>query len=292
MVKSMTGFGQATKETPELTVQAEVRSLNSKFLDLNLRLPKSLADKEIEIRTIISDKLERGKVSVSIEFQKNVVGKTPVQINQELFKTYYQELAQLASAVHVHDANLFALALNLPEVLENKTREEINEQEWALCKEILNKALSGCEQHRQDEGNVLQQKFEDYINKIRIALQNVQQLDPKRVTRIREKLKGNVVSFFGEEGFDKNRLEQEIIFYIEKLDIQEEIVRLDTHLNYFNQILNEKNSNGKKLAFIAQEIGREINTIGSKSNDAEMQKEVVIMKEELEKIKEQLNNIV
>ncbi len=288
----MTGFGQATKETPELTVQAEVRSLNSKFLDLNLRLPKSLADKEIEIRTIISDKLERGKVSVSIEFQKNVVGKTPVQINQELFKTYYQELAQLASAVHVHDANLFALALNLPEVLENKTREEINEQEWALCKEILNKALSGCEQHRQDEGNVLQQKFEDYINKIRIALQNVQQLDPKRVTRIREKLKGNVVSFFGEEGFDKNRLEQEIIFYIEKLDIQEEIVRLDTHLNYFNQILNEKNSNGKKLAFIAQEIGREINTIGSKSNDAEMQKEVVIMKEELEKIKEQLNNIV
>ncbi|MCE2732669.1 MAG: YicC/YloC family endoribonuclease [Chryseotalea sp.] len=292
MVKSMTGFGQATKETPELTVQAEVRSLNSKFLDLNLRLPKSLADKEIEIRTIISDKLERGKVSVSIEFQKNVVGKTPVQINQELFKTYYQELAQLASAVHVHDANLFALALNLPEVLENKTREEINEQEWALCKEILNKALSGCEQHRQDEGNVLHQKFEDYINKIRIALQNVQQLDPKRVTRIREKLKGNVVSFFGEEGFDKNRLEQEIIFYIEKLDIQEEIVRLDTHLNYFNQILNEKNSNGKKLAFIAQEIGREINTIGSKSNDAEMQKEVVIMKEELEKIKEQLNNIV
>ncbi len=288
----MTGFGQATKETPELTVQAEVRSLNSKFLDLNLRLPKSLADKEIEIRTIISDKLERGKVSVSIEFQKNVVGKTPVQINQELFKTYYQELAQLASAVHVHDANLFALALNLPEVLENKTREEINEQEWALCKEILNKALSGCEQHRQDEGNVLHQKFEDYINKIRIALQNVQQLDPKRVTRIREKLKGNVVSFFGEEGFDKNRLEQEIIFYIEKLDIQEEIVRLDTHLNYFNQILNEKNSNGKKLAFIAQEIGREINTIGSKSNDAEMQKEVVIMKEELEKIKEQLNNIV
>jgi uncharacterized protein (TIGR00255 family) len=194
--------------------------------------------------------------------------------------------------VHVHDANLFALALNLPEVLENKTREEINEQEWALCKEILNKALSGCEQHRQDEGNVLHQKFEDYINKIRIALQNVQQLDPKRVTRIREKLKGNVVSFFGEEGFDKNRLEQEIIFYIEKLDIQEEIVRLDTHLNYFNQILNEKNSNGKKLAFIAQEIGREINTIGSKSNDAEMQKEVVIMKEELEKIKEQLNNIV
>ncbi|MCZ8022097.1 MAG: YicC family protein [Cyclobacteriaceae bacterium] len=292
MVKSMTGFGQATKETPELTVQAEVRSLNSKFLDLNLRLPKSLADKEIEIRTIISDKLERGKVSVGIEFQKNLVGKTPVQINQELFKTYYQELAQLASAVHVHDANLFALALNLPEVLENKTREEINEQEWALCKEILNKALSGCEQHRQDEGNVLQQKFEDYINKIRIALQNVQQLDPKRVTRIREKLKGNVVSFFGEEGFDKNRLEQEIIFYIEKLDIQEEIVRLDTHLNYFNQILNEKNSNGKKLAFIAQEIGREINTIGSKSNDAEMQKEVVIMKEELEKIKEQLNNIV
>ncbi len=288
----MTGFGQATKETPELTVQAEVRSLNSKFLDLNLRLPKSLADKEIEIRTIISDKLERGKVSVSIEFQKNVVGKTPVQINQELFKTYYQELAQLASAVHVHDANLFALALNLPEVLENKTREEINEQEWALCKEILNKALSGCDQHRQDEGNVLHQKFEDYINKIRIALQNVQQLDPKRVTRIREKLKGNVVSFFGEEGFDKNRLEQEIIFYIEKLDIQEEIVRLETHLNYFNQILNEKNSNGKKLAFIAQEIGREINTIGSKSNDAEMQKEVVIMKEELEKIKEQLNNIV
>ncbi len=288
----MTGFGQASKETPELSVQAEVRSLNSKFLDLNLRLPKSLSDKELEIRNLISDKLERGKVNVNIELQKNGLGKPAVQINKELFLEYYKQLSQLAATTHATDANLFSLALNFPEVVENKTREELTEQEWSHCKEALIKALSGCEQHRQDEGNVLHQKFIEYIATISKALENVKQIDPTRVQRVRDKLKGNTVAFFGEEGFDKNRLEQEIIFYIEKLDIQEEIVRLGTHLNYFNQVLSDKNSNGKKLGFIAQEIGREINTIGSKSNDADMQKEVVVMKEELEKIKEQLNNIL
>lgn len=288
----MTGFGQANKETPELSIQAEVRSLNSKFLDVNLRLPKSLTDKELEIRNLISDKLERGKVNVSIEFQKTGSGKPAVQINKELFLSYYQQLSELAVNTNAKDASLFNLALNFPEVIENKTREEITDQEWNLCKETLIKALNGCEQHRQDEGNVLHKKFIEYATTIHNALEQVKRLDPKRVQRVREKLKGNIVSFFGEEGFDKNRLEQEIIFYIEKLDIQEEIVRLGTHLNYFNLVLQDKNSNGKKLGFIAQELGREINTIGSKSNDADMQKEVVIMKEELEKIKEQLNNIV
>ncbi|MCU0383915.1 MAG: hypothetical protein MUF68_07580, partial [Cyclobacteriaceae bacterium] len=191
MVKSMTGFGQASKETSELSVQAEVKSLNSKFLDINLRLPKSLSDKELEIRNLISDKLERGKVNVSIELQKTGLGKPTVQINKELFTAYYQQLAQLAATTQASDTNLFSLALNFPEVVENKTREELTELEWSHCKEALIKALSGCEQHRQDEGNVLHQKFVEYISTINNALENVKQIDPTRVQRVRDKLKGN-----------------------------------------------------------------------------------------------------
>lgn len=288
----MTGFGQASYDGTTFQLNIEVRSLNSKFLDLNLRLPKLFTEKELDVRNIISEKLERGKVSISIEHQQQSQQEPQLSYNKELFSAYYTQLQKLANAVEAPQDSLFQIALNSPGVAENKFDETLNEEDWIRLKETLLKAIVKCEDFRVTEGNVLLQKFNEYLQTISNGLEEVKILDPKRVVRVRERLKGGIHEFFGDEGFDKNRLEQEIIFYIEKLDIQEEIVRLGTHLNYFTQVLKEKQSNGKKLGFIAQEIGREINTIGSKSNDAEMQKVVVVMKEELEKIKEQLNNVL
>ena len=183
-------------------------------------------------------------------------------------------------------------ALNSPDVIQSISREEVGEEVWTKVKSLLTEALKQCDDFRRDEGKVLGSMLADCCEVIGQSLEEVKMLDPKRVARVRERLKNNVTSFFGEEGFDTNRLEQEIIFYVEKLDINEEKVRLKSHLDYFMTALAEPQSNGKKLGFIAQEIGREINTIGSKSNDADIQKQVVVMKEELEKMKEQLNNIV
>lgn len=292
MIRSMTGFGQASYENGSFQLQVEVRSLNSKFLDLNLRLPKIFSEKELEVRNLISERLERGKVSVSIDHQQNTQQEPQLSYNKELFKAYYTNLQKLANAVEASQESLFQLALNSPGVTENTFDDTLNDEDWNRLKEALLTALTKCEDFRLTEGKVLLEKFNDYVSTISKGLEEVKQLDPIRVVRVRERLKGGITDFFGDEGFDKNRLEQEIIFYIEKLDIQEEIVRLGTHLKYFSQVLNDTQSNGKKLGFIAQEIGREINTIGSKSNDAEMQKVVVVMKEELEKIKEQLNNIL
>lgn len=288
----MTGFGQATLDQQGNKVSIEVRSLNSKFLDLSLRLPKLFAEKELEIRSLINEKLERGKVSIVVELQTQALAEPQVQYNEELFQTYYLRLRKLADKVVAPHDSLFSMALNSPGVIENKFDEKLSEEDWKHIRETLSSALDACDGFRATEGAVLLSKFKEYIQTIDRCLKQVIELDPKRVSRVRERLKKGVTEFFGEEGFDKNRLEQEIIFYIEKLDIQEEIVRLGTHLAYFSQVLSEKQSNGKKLGFIAQEIGREINTIGSKSNDAEMQKVVVVMKEELEKIKEQLNNVL
>jgi uncharacterized protein (TIGR00255 family) len=292
MIKSMTGFGQASFEGGHFQLNIEVRSLNSKFLDLNLRLPKLFTEKELEIRNLITEKLERGKVSISIDYQQQGQQEPQIAYNKDLFKAYYIQLQKLANTVEASQDSLFQLALNSPGVTENKFDETLTEEDWNNLKNTLLKAMADCEVFRVKEGAILLQKFHEYINTISKGLASVNEIDPKRVQRVREKLKGGIHDFFGDEGFDKNRLEQEIIFYIEKLDIQEEIVRLGTHLEYFKQVLDDKQSNGKKLGFIAQEIGREINTIGSKSNDADMQKVVVVMKEELEKIKEQLNNIL
>lgn len=292
MIKSMTGFGQHTLDDGNVQISAEVKTLNSKFLDLNLRLPKMFSDKEIEVRNLISEQLERGKVSVVIEFQLNGDAEIKQSYNQPLFVSYYTELKKLADRVVAPYDNLFELALNSPDVIQSKVREGSDEASWKQVRACLGEALKKCEDFRSDEGKVLGKMLKDCIAVIASELKHVEALDPKRVERIRERLKGNVVSFFGEEGFDTNRLEQEIIFYIEKLDINEERVRLKSHLDYFESVLREKQSNGKKLGFISQEIGREINTIGSKASDAAIQKHVVVMKEELEKIKEQLNNVV
>jgi uncharacterized protein (TIGR00255 family) len=269
-----------------------VKSLNSKFLDLNLRLPRVFSDREGEIRNLVSERLERGKVSLSIEYEQTADVVIRQTYNENLFVAYYSQLKKLADRVYAPYENLFELALNSPDVIQSNFREEAGEDAWARVKGSLQEALTRCDVFRVDEGNVLGSMLANCCSVIGESLERVKELDPKRVQRVRERLRNNVVSFFGEEGFDTNRLEQEIIFYVEKLDINEEKVRLKSHLDYFMEALRAPQSNGKKLGFIAQEIGREINTIGSKSNDAEIQKHVVVMKEELEKIKEQLSNVV
>jgi uncharacterized protein (TIGR00255 family) len=292
MIKSMTGFGQVTTDNSKLKISVEVKSLNSKFLDLGLRLPKTFSDKELELRNLVSEKLERGKVTLTVEVERYNEAEVKQTYNEVLFAAYYNALKKLADKVVAPYDQLFELALNSPDVIQNKLSEEESEEEWIQIRKAISDALIQCDGFRKDEGKVLEQKLTEYCESIASSLQHVNVLDATRVDRVRQKLKGNVVSFFGEQGYDVNRLEQEIIYYIEKLDIHEERVRLQTHLDYFLQALKESQSNGKKLGFISQEIGREINTIGSKANDAAMQKHVVAMKEELEKIKEQLGNVL
>lgn len=293
MIKSMTGFGQAVLTSDDITISVEVKSLNSKFLDLNLRLPKIFSERELELRNAVAEKLERGKVSLSIDYIQTGKQEILQTYNEPLFLAYYHELKKLAEQVNLTvNENLFHTALNSPGVIQTGVKEELDPLLWEKASELVRQAIAKCDSFRSDEGKSLCEKLVMYVKSIESALINVEEIDPKRVAKIRSKIKGSVTAFFGEEGFDANRLEQEIIFYIEKLDIHEERVRLRTHLDYFLKILTESQSNGKKLGFIAQEIGREINTIGSKANDADMQKYVILMKEELEKIKEQLNNVL
>lgn len=288
----MTGFGQASFSSGEGTLSVEVKSLNSKFFDLSLRLPKKYSEKELELRNLMAEKLERGKVSLSIDYQTGLKVEIRQQYNEALFISYFQELKKLADKVNAGHDSLFQMALNSPDVVQSNGKEELDPAEWERVLGLLIEAIGKCEHFRAEEGKSLEVKLTSYIGNIRLGLLEVEKIDPMRIEKIRSRIKGNITDFFGNEGFDANRLEQEIIFYIEKLDIHEERVRLKTHLDYFLKIMSEKQSNGKKLGFIAQEIGREINTIGSKANDAEMQKYVVMMKEELEKIKEQLNNVL
>ena len=288
----MTGFGQCVKDDGQVQLNAEVKTLNSKYLDLNLRLPKVFSDKEIEVRNLISEKLERGKVSLSVEYIPYADKQIRQSYNESLFVAYFEELAKLAGKVGVQRENLFEIALNSPDVIQNKLSETTDNEEWRKVRRCIDEAIAKCEEFRVSEGRVLEKMLTQCIGVIGRELGEIEALDPRRIQRIRERIKGNITSFFGDEGYDTNRLEQEIIFYIEKLDINEEKVRLRSHLDYFIKILSESQSNGKKLGFISQEIGREINTIGSKANDAEIQKHVVLMKEELEKIKEQLSNVL
>lgn len=289
----MTGFGLCNVSDENATLTVEVKSLNSKFQDFSLRLPKILNDMELEWRNLLSEKLERGKISFVVEYSKPGKAEIKQSYNKELFTAYYAELKRLADAVMAPSYDyIFQLALNSPDVIQTNGKEELPPSEKEKIKKAVLEAIEKCNQFREDEGKILGEKITSNIKVILGKLEEVEKLDPSRVEKIRSRLKNNITEFMNNEGIDKNRLEQEIIFYIEKLDINEEKVRLKSHLDYFLSVMNSKESNGKKLAFISQEIGREINTIGSKANDAEMQKLVVVMKEELEKVKEQLNNVL
>ena len=286
----MTGFGQAIGVVGEGAIHIELKSLNSKFLDLSLKLPAAFSEKDMEIRNLIQERLERGKIAASITFDQHLTGTPPARYHEERFVAHYLELKKLADRVMAPYDSLFEVALRSPDVSveqEEKASPEILEK----LMETLTTALAHCNNFRENEGHVLAGKLSGYIDQIEIGLTSIESLDAGRVEKIRKRLRDQVTDFFGQEGFDKNRLEQELLFYIEKLDIHEERVRLRAHLSYFRETL-KSSSAGKKLGFISQEIGREINTIGSKANDAAMQREVVSMKEELEKIKEQLNNVL
>jgi uncharacterized protein (TIGR00255 family) len=291
MLKSMTGYGLASKELDSYALSIEVKTLNSKFLDLNIRLPRQFSEKEIEIRNLISAKLERGKVNLAIDIQNKAGEGLPVGFNEALFFNYAEKFKNLAAISDLPISDVFKLALQSPNVMTALTEKE-DQVEWEDVKAVLLEALEHCDVFRMDEGKVLESKLIENLNVIQSGLIHIKNEDPVRKDRIRERIKGNFKDWLEESEFDKNRFEQELIYYFEKIDITEEIVRLETHLDYFRKNLIEGNSQGKKLGFISQEIGREINTIGSKANDAGIQKHVVIMKDELEKIKEQMLNII
>lgn len=288
----MTGFGVAGLENEQMIVQVEVRSLNSKFLDLSIRSPRQFADKEPEIRNLVQEKLDRGKVNISIEFISKGGQNLPVSINQDLFKTYYQEFKSLADQVGEKPTDLFKLALQAPNVINTISQERDESEEWNKVKEVLAEALRKCDGFRKDEGASLAEKLHENIEQIRGGLEKIKVEEPKRKEKIQQRIRGHFANWMEENSFDANRFEQELIYYFEKVDITEELVRLATHLDYFQKTMKEDAQQGKKLGFISQEIGREINTIGSKANDAEIQKHVILMKDELEKIKEQSLNVL
>ncbi|WP_439488240.1 YicC/YloC family endoribonuclease [Algoriphagus sp.] len=293
MIKSMTGFGNAGYEDERMVIQVEVRTLNSKFLDLSIRSPRQFNDKELEIRTLVQSILDRGKVSVTIDFQSKGGSEMPVSINQELFGLFYQKYKELANTVGDESQDIFKLAVQSPGVITQLTGEQRDDQEdWEQIKKVLVEALTKCNAFRQDEGNSLEEKLQGNIREIANGLKQIEAEEGNRKERIKQKIRNHFNEWLDENSFDANRFEQELIYYFEKLDITEEIVRLGTHLNYFEKCLNEDSSQGKKLGFISQEIGREINTIGSKANDAGMQKHVILMKDELEKVKEQSLNVL
>lgn len=288
----MTGYGLASLDDDNFTISAEVKTLNSKFLDLSIRSPRQFSEKELEIRNLVSGILERGKVNLTLEFSNKIQGDLPVTINEELFQQYYRRFLNMAEGVQADKSELFKIAMQSPNVISGNIERNSDPAEWEMAKIVIEKALKNCDRFRNDEGKVLEMKFKDNTQVIRSELDKVKALDPIRKDRIRNRIQNNFRDWVEENSFDQNRLEQELIFYFEKIDITEEIVRLETHLDYFDQTLSEDENQGKKLGFISQEIGREINTIGSKSNDAQLQRCVVIMKDELEKIKEQSLNIL
>ena len=287
----MTGYGKAQAERNSAVVTVEIKTLNSKFLELNLRLPKAYSEKEIEIRNLLTQQLERGKANIIVDVQSNETTEAKVEYNKPLFLKYYQQLEELAKAAGAPEHDIFRMALQQPEVSKTLA-SELEEEEWKFVEELITEAARQCDAFRLREGEALKGKLLEYTEEIRNRLQEVEKQDPVRLEGVKERLGKKLEELGQSDKIDQNRLEQELIYYIEKLDINEEKVRLKTHLDYFEQALKSSESNGKKLGFISQEIGREINTIGSKANDAGIQRHVVVMKEELEKIKEQVLNIL
>jgi len=291
MIKSMTGFGTANFDNEQGHYAVEIKSLNSKFLELSLKIPKAFADKELFIRNECTRLLERGKISISISAEQNDSTTSAATINKPLLTHYFNELKAIADSLGTSHADLLKTALNFPDVVSYK-EEKADDKEWEKVYEVFLLAVKEFQQFRMDEGAVLKTDLTMRSNKLLELLSHVEAKETTRIPLIREKLSHYLEETVGKENVDKNRFEQELIYYIDKLDITEEKVRLRSHCNYFIKALESEDANGKKLGFISQEMGREINTIGSKANNAEIQQTVVQMKEELEKIKEQLLNVL
>jgi uncharacterized protein (TIGR00255 family) len=287
----MTGFGKNQVELTNKLVTIEVKCLNSKQLDLNIRLPNLFRDKESELRSLVQQKLERGKVdfTVTIESRNEDASFT---LNKPVLMNYYRQLKELARELPGEsEANLLPLVLRMPDVMK-PAKEEPQEEEWAKLLEAITLAIDKADGFRIQEGGILEEDIRLRITKIMELLEGVTAFEEGRISNLRKKITSQIAEMLGNVEFDKNRLEQEMIYYLEKLDVTEEKVRLQKHCEYFLETLKENDSNGKKMGFIAQEIGREINTLGSKANEVNIQKIVILMKDELEKVKEQLNNIL
>ena len=297
MIYSMTGFGKSQKEAQDVQIRVEVKTLNSKFTDIFCRLPKSLSAREIEIRNYLTQQLERGKMELNVTLHKTADNSEESLLPRENISNYFNELKQLARQLgltEAHDGTLFIESLRVPSSFQSADTttetEEAVEALWIVIFDAIQEATQECKAFRAREGKIVEDKFREYIAAISLGLDQVIEQDLVRMPGIRERMRKSLLDLGLNEDFDKNRFEQEVVYYIEKFDISEEKVRLATHLTYFIDILAE--GNGKKLNFMAQEIGREINTIGSKANDSQIQRIVVNMKDELEKIKEQTANVL
>ncbi len=290
MVLSMTGFGSGEKVENGFSAEAEIKCLNSKYLDLTLRLPKALNSKESEIRSLIQKELVRGKVNLVVDWRESANTNNRASINQELLQEYYKDLKSAAEKVGDNGADLFKIALGMPDVVDTKNDEE-TEKKWEISIEAIKEALKQVNEFRKTEGANLINQLEEGLNKIVSSQEIVRGLAKERTDIVKEKLRNSLNELKDDHKVDENRFEQELIYYLEKLDIEEEMVRLKSHVDHFREIL-AADSNGKRLNFIAQEMGREINTLGAKANHAQIQKSVVDMKEELEKIREQVQNIL
>ena len=288
----MTGFGSAQFETDTYTLIVEAKSVNSKSQDFSIRLPRIFLDKEIDVKNFLNTILERGKASLNVDYLKKGNIKPKLTINKELFKAYYLDLKDAVAYAGAQETDLIKIITTLPEVFDANKTDSQPEEDWILIFEQIKTGILKCDEFRIAEGKVLQNQLQECIIKIRNLSELISTQDHDRVNKIKFKIREKLDETILAGKIDENRLEQELIYYIEKLDITEEKVRLHSHLDYFEETMNSPEANGKKLGFIAQEIGREINTTGSKANDAQMQKWVIQMKEELEKIKEQTLNVL
>lgn len=285
----MTGFGKSIAEYGNKRINVEIKSLNSKQTDINLKIPYLYREKEIEIRNILSQKLERGKIDCII-FLENNSDATNITINKSLALKYYQELNSLATEINETHNDILNILVKMPDVIKAE-KEELDENEWNEILKSLHDAIDKADKFRKQEGDLLKQDFIKRNNMILQLLSDIEPFEKNRIDNIRQKINNDISTYLNADKIDPNRFEQELIYYIEKIDFTEEKVRLKKHCNYFTETLNECSA-GKKLGFVVQEMGREINTLGSKANDFDIQRIVVIMKDELEKIKEQLSNIL
>jgi uncharacterized protein (TIGR00255 family) len=291
MIKSMTGYGKAIIETPQKKISIEIKSLNSKQLDINTKLPWLYKEKEIEIKNLVSQRLDRGKIDLTVFFDVMDDECTAV-INKSVVKNYYNQLMEISAELKIDlSENILSTIMRLPETLKTE-KADLSIEEWQMLREQLTEALNMTDLYRIEEGNTLGKDLKNSLSRILSSLENIESFEEGRINKVKEKLTSILEENVKSENIDKNRFEQELIFYLEKYDINEEKVRLKKHCEYFLETVDSPAPNGKILGFIAQEIGREINTIGSKANDAAIQKLVVMMKDDLEKIKEQTLNVL
>jgi uncharacterized protein (TIGR00255 family) len=291
MLYSMTGFGRASRSIAEKSIMAEVRSLNSKFTDLRFKVPNNFKEREHEFRRIITDRTERGKIDAIVEV-KSLMGEEGYSINAPLFRRYFRQITELSDELNVPAGDIVQTILRIPNVVSTED-SELSEEEWEAIMSVVEEALDQFDHFRLTEGAAMEQDLRSRIINIRELLQKVPTHEVERVDRLRQRLRQNLDEFMGKENVDENRFEQEVLFYLEKMDISEEKVRLEQHCIFFlEQLELEGKSKGRKLSFISQEMGREINTLGAKAYSAEIQRLVVAMKDELEKIKEQVANVL